>query len=302
MKPNQQVIVREVWVSNFHSELSLIYSIIPYFSFASFDTEFPGTIITPYVDKHSYSMMSPAANYSFMKANVDILHIIQLGLTLSDSNGNLPHLGTQNGHIWQFNFSDFHIERDYHNAKSIQLLEKQGMNFLKNKKEGIPSWLFRDFILRSGLLFNSHLKWVTFHSSYDFGFLIKLITGRQLPSNIDEFRELVARFFGSKIYDMKHIIKFCNGLNGGLERVAKLLNVDRVVGNRHQAGSDSLLILQTFMKLKDVYFSEHPGLEKFQEILYGFEVNSMIPNILKPQYQYHVVHFGLHPVPVLLPY
>ncbi|KAI9071641.1 hypothetical protein K1719_046395 [Acacia pycnantha] len=275
--PNQRVIVREVWASNLHNELSLIHSIIPHYFFASFDTEFPGTIITPNVDKHMYSKLPPETNYSFMKANVDVLKIIQLGLALSDSNGNLPHFGTQNQYIWQFNFSDFDVERDYHIIKSIQLLEKQGIDFLKNKKDGIPSWLFRDFILKSGLLLNSHITWVTFHSSYDFGFLIKLLIRRQLPPNIHLFRQLVARFFGPKIYDMKHIIKFCNGLHGGLERVSQTLNVDRVVGNNHQAGSDSLLTLQTFMRLKDVYFNEHCELKKFQGVLHGFEVNTIRP-------------------------
>ncbi|KAK4276256.1 hypothetical protein QN277_019224 [Acacia crassicarpa] len=244
---NQHVIVREVWASNLQKELSLIHSVIPLISFVSFDTEFPGTIITPKVDKHMYSKLPPTTNYSFMKANVDALKIIQLGLTLSDSNGNLPHFGTQNAYIWQFNFSDFDVEWDYHNVKSIKLLEKQGIDFMKNRKDGVPSGLFRDFILKSGLLLNFHITWVTFHSSYDFGFLIKLLIGRQLPPNVHLFRQLVARFFGPKIYDMKHIIKFCNGLYGGLERVSQTLNVDRVVGNNHQAGSDSLLTLQTYI-------------------------------------------------------
>lgn len=60
---------------------------------------------------------------------------------------------------------------------------------------------------------------------------------------------------------IKHIIKFYNGLYGGLERVVKALNVERVAGNAHQDGLDSLLTLQTFLKLMNIYFSNHPGLE-----------------------------------------
>ena len=75
---------------------------------------------------------------------------------------------------------------------------------------------------------------------------------------------------------MKHIMKFCNGLYGSLEKVAEALNVVRVAGKNHQAGSDSLLTLQTFMKLKEVYFNGNFGLKKFQGILYGFEVDPMM--------------------------
>ncbi|XP_028788269.1 probable CCR4-associated factor 1 homolog 11 [Neltuma alba] len=271
-------------LQTFMSELSLIRAVIPTRCFASFDTEFPGTIITPDVDNRSYSKVSPPTNCSFMKANVGELKIIQLGLTFSDSNRNLTNFGTPNGYIWQFNFSDFDAEHDCHNVESIQLLEKQGIDFVKNKKEGIPSWLFLNFVLNSGLLFNPHLTWVTFHSFYDFGFMIKLLIGRQLPPNVHLFRQMVARFFGPKIYDMKHIIKFCNGLYqkncnglyGGLERVARTLSVDRVAGKNHQAGSDSFLTLQTIMKLKDLYFNGNLGLQKFQGIFYGLEVNPMI--------------------------
>ncbi|XP_028797288.1 probable CCR4-associated factor 1 homolog 11 [Neltuma alba] len=301
----KHVIVREVWASNLVSELSLIRASMPTSCLASFDTEFPGTIITPNVDKRSKSKLSPPTNYSFMKANVDELKIIQLGLTLSDSNGNLPTFGTPNGYIWQFNFSDFDAEHDSHNVESIRLLEKQGIDFVKNKKEGIPSWLFRNFVLNSGLLFNPHLTWVTFHSSYDFGFMIKLLIGRQLPPNVHLFRQMVALFFGPKIYDMKHIIKFCNGLYGGLERVAGTLNVDRVAGKNHQAGSDSLLTLQTFMRLKELYFNGNLGLQKFQGILYGLEVNPIIPTLKPGNSLLHIpapTFCGLRPVVLMSPY
>ncbi|KAK4254125.1 hypothetical protein QN277_009550 [Acacia crassicarpa] len=266
--------IREVWASNLNKELALIQAAVPDCSFVSFDTEFPGTLFNPNMGHPR--KLPPSTNYQFMKTNVDVLNIIQLGLTLTDSNGNLPHFGTPNGYIWQFNFSDFDIEQNPHNVESIRLLEKQGIDFMKNKKEGVPSWVFRIFILKSGLLFNPHLTWVTFHSCYDFGFMIKLLIEGQLPSNLHLFKYLVAQFFGPKIYDMKHIMKFCNGLYGGLEKVAEALNVVRVAGKNHQAGSDSLLTLQTFMKLKEVYFIGNFGLEKFQGILYGVEVDPMM--------------------------
>ena len=42
----------------------------------------------------------------------------------------------------------------------------------------------------------------------------------------------------------------------GLEKVANTLGVQHVAGKSHQAGSDTLLTLQTYRKYKDVYFKE----------------------------------------------
>ncbi|KAJ7952011.1 Ribonuclease [Quillaja saponaria] len=275
------VVVRDVWADNLKSEFTLIRELLALYPFASMDTEFPGTIYALDVDKCAYSKLHPSVNYQVMKANVDALNIIQIGLTLSDSEGNLPDLGTETAFIWEFNFCDFDIFHDQYNSDSIELLELQGIDFLKNREKGIRSSDFAKMIWHSGLVKlniknRSSLTWVTFHSAYDFGFLIKVIIQKELPEDIETFMNLVTFYFGTQVYDMKYMINFCDGLYGGLERVARTLRVDRVAGKSHQAGSDSLLTLQTFMKLKDVYFSKSCGdqenccLNGFQGALYGF--------------------------------
>lgn len=77
-------------------------------------------------------------------------------------------------------------------------------------------------------------------------------------------------FFGAQVYDIKHIMKFCNNLYGGLERVAKTLEVDGEVGNRH-AGSDSLITLKTFLKIKEKFFGDGNYFKLFVGVLYGLE-------------------------------
>ena len=278
----KRVIVREVWARNLDYEFALIQTALPFYPMASLDTEFPGVIFNPYKDKPVFPKLSHVQNYNYtlMKANVDALKIIQIGLTLSDGEGNLPDFGTKFSYVWEFNFQDFDIEADLYNMNSILLLQQQGINFFKNKAEGIPSWAFRVFILNSGLLFNRcSVTWVSFHSCYDFGFMIKILTANKLPLDVTTFKAAVNCFFGPTVFDVKSMLKSCDGLYGGLERVAKALSIDRVVGKSHQAGSDSLLILHTFLKLTNTYFSggcggEIRSLTKYQGVLYGLETRA----------------------------
>ncbi|KAK6282710.1 PREDICTED: probable CCR4-associated factor 1 homolog 11 [Theobroma cacao] len=79
------VLVRQVFAEDLEREFALIRSAIDKYPFVSMDTEFPGTIFKQ--DKNLIHQADPAINYLFMKSNVDALRIIQLGLTLADSQG-----------------------------------------------------------------------------------------------------------------------------------------------------------------------------------------------------------------------
>lgn len=60
------------------------------------DTEFPGVVARPI---GSFKTSSDY-HYQTMRCNVDLLKIIQVGLTLADEDGNYP----QDVSTWQFNF------------------------------------------------------------------------------------------------------------------------------------------------------------------------------------------------------
>lgn len=75
---------------------------------------------------------------------------------------------------------------------------------------------------------NKDVKWISFHGSYDFGYLLKLLTCAPLPDNEAQFFDLLHDFFPA-LYDIKYLLKNCRNLNlsGGmsLQKVAEHLEV-----------------------------------------------------------------------------
>ncbi|XP_022766995.1 probable CCR4-associated factor 1 homolog 11 [Durio zibethinus] len=274
--PRESVVIRSVWSDNLESEIELIRSIIDGFPIISMDTEFPGIVVRPTSPSGDQYVRpgNATAHYRSLKANVDLLKLIQLGLTLSDGDGNLPDLGTENQFVWEFNFKDFDVANDVHAHDSVELLRRQGIDFERNREFGIDSVRFAELMMSSGLVLNDAVTWVTFHCAYDFGYLVKCLTSKLLPDQLTEFLNLVRLFFGDRVYDVKHLMRFCAGLYGGLDRASKALGVKRTIGKSHQAGSDSLLTLDAWLEVTKRYFVKGDPIEKYANVLYGLEVDS----------------------------
>ncbi len=53
-------------------------------------------------------------------------------------------------------------------------LQNSGIQFEKHEEEGIDPNAFAELMLVSGLVLMDNVKWLSFHSGYDFGYLVKL--------------------------------------------------------------------------------------------------------------------------------
>ncbi|XP_023184743.1 CCR4-NOT transcription complex subunit 7 isoform X2 [Xiphophorus maculatus] len=86
----------EVWASNLEEELKRIRQVIRKYNYIAMDTEFPGVVARPIGEFRS----NADYQYQLLRCNVDLLKIIQLGLTFMNEQGEYPP-GTS---TWQFNF------------------------------------------------------------------------------------------------------------------------------------------------------------------------------------------------------
>ena len=85
--------IKEVWAQNIEEESAKLKELILRYRNVSMDTEFPGN----YFKRPPKECINN--EYDLLKCNVDELNLIQLGITLSDDEGNMPFPTN----TWQFN-------------------------------------------------------------------------------------------------------------------------------------------------------------------------------------------------------
>jgi len=254
--------IREVWSHNLEDEFKEICLIVTEYPYVAMDTEFPGVVARPIGDFKS----SSDYQYQLLRCNVDLLKIIQLGLTFFNKDGEMP----QGTCTWQFNFK-FNLSEDMYAEESVDLLQNSGIQFERHEREGIETVHFAEMLIVSGIVLLDNVKWLSFHSGYDFGYLLSILTNINLPDGETEFFELLKIYFPN-IYDVKYLMKSCKNLKGGLQEVADMLEVERI-GPQHQAGSDSLLTGRAFFKMQEIYFEDELDDSKYLGHLYGLGTN-----------------------------
>ncbi|KAI9929837.1 hypothetical protein ASPWEDRAFT_167502 [Aspergillus wentii DTO 134E9] len=301
--------IRDVWKHNLAQEMAVLRHLVEKYPYISMDTEFPGIVARPigsFTNKADY-------HYQTLRCNVDLLKMIQLGITLFNAEGEVPppNATDPNGQpygnalvpapcTWQFNFR-FSLENDMYAQESTAMLAKAGIDFNMHDKNGIDPFEFGALLISSGLVLLDDVHWVSFHSGYDFGYLMKIMLCQPLPENEEEFHKLLNIFFPS-LYDIKYLMKHAGrnqavndspltaaaaqiltnlGQKSGLQDIADELGVKRV-GIAHQAGSDSLVTGEIYWKMRQLVFNGSIDDSKYSGQVWG--LNGQMPALL---YQMH---------------
>lgn len=252
--------ILNVWRENLHGEMKKISELVRRYNYISMDTEFPGVVAKPVGSFKSQSSFA----YQQLRCNVDLLKIIQLGISLSDGEGNRPHPVN----TWQFNFV-FSLETDMYAQESIDLLIQAKIDFKEHERRGIRVEEFGEVLMTSGLVMSENVVWVSFHSAYDFGYLIKVLTCNLLPEKEEDFYRFLNALFPD-FYDIKYLVQNSKYLKKGLQEISNDLGLVRS-GIQHQAGSDALLTSCTFFRTREVLFNKTIGRDSMCK-LFGIEV------------------------------
>ena len=171
---------------------------------------------------------------------------------------------------WTFNFR-FSPDEDMYNEESLNLLKKAGSDFNKHQTMGIDPDSFASLLISSGMVLSDDVYWISFHSGYDFAYLVKLMRPELLPDDEAQYREFVKIFF-PHIFDVKYMLRKAQkllqqgtltaqatniltnlGTKSGLQDVAEELQCQRI-GIQHQAGSDAWLTGSVFWQMRTKIF------------------------------------------------
>lgn len=232
--------IQNVYAGDLTTAFRTISDLIERYPFVGIDTEFPGfheDVEYLALKLNRPFLSSYATAYARFKLNIDSKHLIQLGITLSDADGVLPKPVS----TWQFNFL-FDEKTDLSQESSLALLREHQIDFARHKTHGIHPMAFSYELVTSGLVFNKNLTYICFHGASDFGYLVKCVTCTDLPHTLGDFRNVVENLFPN-VYDLKH----CYAWPSSLAAMASESGVYRE-GIQHQAGSDSWVTLQVFIK------------------------------------------------------
>jgi len=222
----------EVWENNFEEEfeglLNAVNSAGGSEAIVAMDMEFPGF---PCNDPQ---FSPPAVHHQALRCNVDQLWPVQLGVAIMSTTG-------QQYGVWTFNLR-FDPDVDAHTDESLTFLRNAGLDLPRHRREGIAALTLGCKLAHSNLLgLHGHApSWLTFSGSYDWAYLLKLVTlGQPLPVVTSAYEKALS-VHCPKRHELRDFLS-----SGSLEALGRRHGVKRH-GHAHTAGSDALLTAELF--------------------------------------------------------
>ncbi|KAF8670662.1 hypothetical protein HU200_050474 [Digitaria exilis] len=261
--PQFGVPVRSVWGANFDAEMVALRGFAARASSVAFAVHYPGV-----VHGHGggattdHNTLTAEQRYAAVKANVDALKPLQVGLAV----------GTRDGLClaWEFNLRGFDPATDPHAPGSIEYLASRGMDLDAHRARGVPMARLTYALHRCGLLRRPGLTWVTYAGAYHAAYLLKVIGGGlPLPGDVAGFLAAMQRFLGGDVYDVARMASDCPYMPVGLERVAATIGLASPQCSPGLAGAGAAIALHAFMSLMfNVFMGD---VNRYRGLLHGIQ-------------------------------
>ncbi|TVU08989.1 hypothetical protein EJB05_42421, partial [Eragrostis curvula] len=254
--------VRQVWANNLDAEVRAVRALAANARYVAVNVQYPGVVFNA-AGNADPCAVTAEERYAAVKANVDALKPLQLGIAV----------GTHDGRCvaWEFNLSGFDRAADQHAPGSVAYLAGRGMDLDAHRARGVPAARLAAALHRCGLLRGRGFAWVTYAGVYHVAYLLKIVTGGQpLPGDVAGFLDAVRGFLGEEVYDVARLVVDCPTLPVGLERVANALGLAPPLWSPRLAGAGAALALQAFAALEFNVF--RGDVSRYRGLLNGLQV------------------------------
>ncbi|CAL5042645.1 unnamed protein product [Urochloa decumbens] len=260
--PPPVIPVRRVWDFNFDPELQFLRNFAINARYAAVSIHYPGA------PRSQGPAVTADQRYGAMKANVDRLKPIQLGLAVYNDYGHIA--------AWEFNLRGFDPADDPHTDDSVAYLENRGLRFNDHNESGVTPARLAAGLNSCGLFRRQGVSWSTYAGSYHVAYLMRILSAGGgngdnllLPYSLTGFLDVVRERLGDDVYDVARMAVEV-GLPPGLERVAAALSLLPAALSPCLAGAGSVLVLQAFMRLKYDRFGG--DVNRFRGLIHGIQV------------------------------
>ncbi|XP_062201475.1 probable CCR4-associated factor 1 homolog 11 [Phragmites australis] len=239
LPPPFGVPVHAVWADNLDAQLGAVQYFAARARCVAVTVHYPGVVHGASQDQ---TMLTAEQRYAIVKANVDALKPLQVGLSICTHDGRLA--------AWEFNLSGFDPAVDPYAAHSVSYLAFRGLDVDAHRLNGIPMTRLTTALRFCGLVYRPGISWTTYAGAYHVAYLMKVISGgNKLPGDMARFLGAVRRCLG-EVYDVARMAGDCQDMPVGLERVASRLRLAPPLFSSQLAGAGSVLALQAFMILR----------------------------------------------------